>query len=279
MPNDPKSIRLDELNYTDLGDSFQDMKERARTKGFNFPYLFDGATQATSIAYGPQATPHVFIFDQERILRFSGRIDDLEKPGGKPNHFDTRDALDQLLKGEQPTIATTKVFGCSIKWAEKSNWIDQAKINWSKEPVTIDTIGVYGIKNLIKNKSDKLRVINVWATWCGPCVSEFPDFVTINRMYRSRDFEWVTISADNFSKQPRVLKFLQKQQASGTNFLFNSEDIYQLIEAIDPRWQGAIPYTIIVEPGGKVLYAQQGVIDPSEIKKIVVESKAMGRFY
>ncbi len=279
MPNDPKSIRLDELNYTDLGDSFQDMKERARTKGFNFPYLFDGATQATSIAYGPQATPHVFIFDQERILRFSGRIDDLEKPGGKPNHFDTRDALDQLLKGEQPTVATTKVFGCSIKWAEKSNWIDQAKINWSKEPVTIDTIGVYGIKNLIKNKSDKLRVINVWATWCGPCVSEFPDFVTINRMYRSRDFEWVTISADNFSKQPRVLKFLQKQQASGTNFLFNSEDIYQLIEAIDPRWLGAIPYTIIVEPGGKVLYAQQGVIDPSEIKKIVVESKAIGRFY
>ena len=183
------------------------------------------------------------------------------------------------MKGEQPTVATTKVFGCSIKWAEKSNWIDQAKINWSKEPVTIDTIAVYGIKNLIKNKSDKLRVINVWATWCGPCVSEFPDFVTINRMYRSRDFEWVTISADNFSKQPRVLKFLQKQQASGTNFLFNSEDIYQLIEAIDPRWQGAIPYTIIVEPGGKVLYAQQGVIDPSEIKKIVVESKAIGRFY
>ncbi|MEI8075876.1 MAG: redoxin family protein [Bacteroidota bacterium] len=279
MPNDPKSIRLDELNYTDVGDSFQDMKIRAKTKGFNFPYLFDGDSQATSKAYGPVATPHVFIFDQNRVLRYSGRIDDLEKPTATPHHFDTRDALDKLLIGEQPTVATTKVFGCSIKWAEKSNWIDLAKINWAKEPVTIDTIGVYGIQKLIKNKTDKLRVINVWATWCGPCVSEFPDFITINRMYRSRDFEWVTISADEPNKQTKVLKFLQKQQASATNYIFNSEDKYQLIEAIDPKWQGAIPYTLVVEPSGKILYAQQGVIDPAELKKIIVESAAIGRYY
>lgn len=279
MPNDPKSIRLDELNYTDLGDSFQEMKIRAKAKGFNFPYLYDGDTQATSKAYGPAATPHVFIFDQNRVLRFSGRIDDLEKPSGKPNHFDTREALDKLLIGEQPTAATTKVFGCSIKWAEKSNWINQAKINWAKEPVTIDTIGVHGIKKLLLNNTEKLRVINVWATWCGPCVSEFPDFITINRMYRSRDFEWVTISADEPNKQAKVLKFLQKQQASATNYIFNNEDKYQLIEAIDPKWQGAIPYTIVVEPGGKILYAQQGVIDPAELKKIIVESSVIGRYY
>jgi thiol-disulfide isomerase/thioredoxin len=279
MPNDPKSIRLDELNYTDLGDSFLEMKIRAKTKGFNFPYLYDGDTQATSKAYGPAATPHVFIFDQNRVLRYSGRIDDKEKPTANPNHFDTREALEKLLIGEQPTVSTAKVFGCSIKWAEKSNWIDQAKINWAKEPVTIDTIGVQGIHKLILNNTDKLRVINVWATWCGPCVSEFPDFISINRMYRSRDFEWVTISADEPTIKSKVLKFLQKQQASATNYLFNSEDKYQLIEAIDPKWQGAIPYTIVVEPGGKILYAQQGVIDPAELKKIIVESSVIGRYY
>ena len=136
-----------------------------------------------------------------------------------------------------------------------------------------------GIHKLLLNGSDRLRVINVWATWCGPCVSEFPDFITINRMYRSRDFEWVTISADEPNVKAKVLKFLQKQQASATNYLFNSEDKYQLIEAIDPKWQGAIPYTIIVEPGGKILYAQQGVIDPAEIKKIIVESSVIGRYY
>lgn len=279
MPNDPKSIRLDELNYTDMGDSFEEMKIRAKNKRFNFPYLFDGATQAASIAYGPVATPHVFIFDQERKLRYSGRIDDLEKPGAKPASFDTRNAIDALLRGEQVPVATTKVFGCSIKWAEKSNWIDQAKINWAQEPVKLDTIGVDGIKKLLQNPSDKLRVINVWATWCGPCVAEFPDFITINRMYRSRDFEWVSISADEPSKSNKVLKFLQKQQASATNYIFNDSNKYKLIDAIDPKWEGAIPYTVVVEPGGKIVYARQGAIDPAELKKIIVESPVIGRFY
>ena len=279
MPNDPKSIRLDELNYTDLGDSFQEMKGRSKNKGFNFPYLFDGDKQTVSNAYGPIATPHVFIFDEARKLRYSGRIDDVEKPTGSPNSFDTRNALDALLRGVALPVETTKVFGCSIKWAEKSNWIDQARINWAKESVSIDTIGVYGIKKMLQNSSDKLRVINIWATWCGPCVQEFPDFVTINRMYRSRDFEWVTISADEPGIQNKVLKFLQKQQASSTNFIFNDPNKYKLLDAVDPKWQGAIPYTIVVEPGGNIIYARQGAIDPASLKKIIVESRFIGRVY
>src|SRR5580700_10199069 len=74
MPNDPKSIRLDELGYTDMGDSYREMKIRAKEKHFNFPYLYDGQTETTSKKYGPSATPHVFIFDRQRKLRYSGRI-------------------------------------------------------------------------------------------------------------------------------------------------------------------------------------------------------------
>jgi thiol-disulfide isomerase/thioredoxin len=148
-----------------------------------------------------------------------------------------------------------------------------ASVNLSdKEPrpaISIDTIGVFGIKNLIKNKSEKLRVINVWATWCGPCVSEFSDFVKLNQKFRDRNFEWVTISADPPKKQSKVLKFLQKKQAIGTNYIFNSEDLIQLIETVDSRWRGLIPYTMIVAPGGKIIYAQEGVINPMEINNII----------
>jgi thiol-disulfide isomerase/thioredoxin len=144
------------------------------------------------------------------------------------------------------------------------------KLNSSQpQIVSIDSIGVFGIRNLIKNTSAKLRVINIWATWCGPCVSEFPDFVKINKKFRDRNFEWVTLSADPPNKQSKVLKFLQKKQGIGTNYIFNSEDLYQLIETVDPRWRGAIPYTLIVAPGGKILYAQPGVIDPVEITEII----------
>jgi peroxiredoxin len=278
-PNDPDAIRLDELGYTDLSDTYAEMKLRHKQKKFNFPYLYDGKTQATSKAYGPIATPHVFIFDKERILRFQGRIDDVENPTKSPNTFDTRAALDELLANKEVTHPTTKVFGCSIKWASKEKWLTEYQEKWAAEPVSLETIDETGIKDLLKNNSDKLRLINVWATWCGPCVTEFPDFITINRMYRGRDFEFVSISADNPLQKDKALKFLKTSQASGKNYIFNTDDKYKLIEAIDPKWQGAIPYTLLIEPGGKIVYAKWGRIDVPEMKKTIVENFLIGRYY
>ena len=77
-PNNPAALSLDELRYTDLNDSLEDMKIRARERQFNFPYLYDGEQQKAAHAYGCLATPHVFIFDAERKLRYQGRIDDSE---------------------------------------------------------------------------------------------------------------------------------------------------------------------------------------------------------
>jgi len=279
MPNDPKSINLDELGYTDIGDSFEEMKFRAEKKQFNFPYLYDGDKEIVSKAYGPAATPHVFVFDKERKLRYCGRIDDVEKPSGTPKHFDTRNAIDALLNNQAVPVKTTKVFGCSIKWAEKSNWINKAKEEWAKEPVHLDTIDEAGLKNLVKNSSDKLRLINVWATWCGPCVTEFPEFITINRMYRKRDFEFISLSADDPVKRNKALQFLVKEQASNTNYISILDDKYKMIEAIDSNWQGALPYTILIEPGGKIVYSKQGAIDPEEMKRVIVDNPLIGRYY
>jgi thiol-disulfide isomerase/thioredoxin len=278
-PNDPKSVRLDELGYSDMGDSFAEMKVRARQKKYNFPYLYDGDTEKTSKAYGPVATPHVFIFDKDRKLRYQGRIDDVEKPTGTPKNLDTRNAIEALLANKEVPVATTKVFGCSVKWASKSDWMAKAKEEWAKEPVEINMIDEAGIKELVQNKSDKLRLINVWATWCGPCVTEFPSFIEMNRMYKGRDFELITVSADNPENKDKALKFLKKSQASVNNYLFSLDDKYKLIEAIDPKWQGALPYTMLVEPGGKIVYAKQGIIDPKEIKKLIVENRMIGRYY
>jgi thiol-disulfide isomerase/thioredoxin len=279
MPNDPNSITLNELDYTDMSDSFEEMKLRAKQKKFNFPYLYDGKTQAASKAYGPAATPHVFIFDKQRKLRYQGRIDDMEKPSKTPTSFDTRVAIDELLRNKEITHTTTKVFGCSIKWAEKNTLVKQSYEKWAKEPVTLDTITEAGIKELVKNNGDKLRLINIWATWCGPCVKEFSEFITIHRMYRSRDFEFISISADDPAVKNKVYKFLQTKQASCINYLFNIDNKYKLIEAVDPNWQGALPYTILVEPGGKIVYAKQGAIDAAEMKKMIVDNPLIGRFY
>lgn len=277
--NDPKAIRLDELGYTDLSDTYEEMKVRAKDMAYNFPYLFDGDDQKTALAYGPVATPHIFVFDKARKLQYHGRIDDVEKPTSPPKNLDAKNAIEALLANKPVPVPSTKTFGCSMKWISKEDGVQKEKAGWAKEPVTLETIDEAGLKELISNKSDKLRLINVWATWCGPCVTEFPDFMTMHHMYRGRDFEFVSVSADNPDKKEKALKFLQGKFASNKNYIFNVEDKYKLIEAIDPKWQGALPYTILVEPGGKIVYAQQGPIDPHKMKKIVVENKYVGRYY
>jgi hypothetical protein len=98
-------------------------------------------------------------------------------------------------------------------------------------------------------------------------------------MYRKRDFEFISISADEMVKENKALQYLQKQQASSINYIFSGESKYKLIEAIDPKWQGALPYTLLVEPGGKIVFAKEGIIDPAELKKAIVEDKYIGRYY
>jgi peroxiredoxin len=279
MPNDPNAVRLDELGYTDMADSYDEMKRRAKEKKYNFPYLYDGKTQSTAKAYGPVATPHVFIFDKDRKLRYQGRIDDVEKPTKTPNSFDTRAAIEDLLHNKEVAVPSTKVFGCSIKWGEKEASTKKENEEWAKMPVNLEMIDEAGIRDLIHNTSDKVRLINVWATWCGPCVTEFPDFVIINRMYRQRDFEFISISADDPTKKEKVLSFLKDKHASNKNYLFSVDDKYKLIEAVDPNWQGALPYTILVEPGGKIVYGKEGKINPAEMKKLIVDNPSIGRYY
>ncbi|MHC4693344.1 MAG: redoxin domain-containing protein [Planctomycetota bacterium] len=275
-PNDPKAVRLDELGYSDLSDSLAEMKIRAKDKKFNFPYLYDGDVQKVSHAYGPVTTPHVFIFDKERKLRYVGRIDDSEKPK-RVKSRDTHNAIEALLAGKEVPVKKTRTFGCSIKWSNKRGSVQKAFEKWAKEAVNVKMIDADGIRKLVKNDSKKLRLFNVWATWCGPCVVEFDELVSINRMYRGRDFEMITLSADSPARKDKVLSFLKKKQASCNNYLFNSENKYELMGAVDTISPGGIPYTIVVKPGGKVIYRRLGLINPLELKKVIVEY--LGRTY
>jgi thiol-disulfide isomerase/thioredoxin len=277
-PNDATNgVRPDELGYTDLSDSLDEMKIRAEHKQFNFPYLFGGGDlEAASRAYGPVATPHAFIFDASRKLRYSGRIDDSER-----EQFvrvqDVRNVLDALLADKEPPVTQTKVFGCSTKWASKAGGLSNYWARIKAEPVAVEPVNEDGLRSLRmndsgKNDKAKLRLVSFWATWCGPCITEFPDLMMINRMYRQRDFELVTVAAQFPDEKEEVLKFLQKHHASNKNLIFGGTDKYKLIEAFDPKWNGSLPYTLLIDPAGEILYRKEGPFDALELKRTIVKT-------
>ncbi len=272
MPNDPRSVRLDELGWSDLSDTFAEMKLRAKYRQFNFPYLYDGETEGVSRQYGPVATPHVFVFDAERKLRYVGAIDNSERIQHVTKNY-LRDALDSLLAGKEPPVAQTKAVGCSIKWAGKEDLVKAYLEKLDEEPVSVSKVDTAALRDLRKNDSGKFRLINFWATWCAPCVAEFEEFVTVNRMYRHRDFELVTVSINQPDEEKQVLEFLKKQHASNRNLLFASADRDLLMGAFDPKWQGAVPYTVLLDPEGTVIYREVGSADILAVKRAI--QKAM----
>lgn len=274
-PNDATAVRLDELGYTDLGDSFQDMKVRARDHKYPYPYLYDGETQATSVAYGALATPHVFVFDADRRLRYVGRFDDSEVKTVKSH--DAINAVEALLAGKPVPVEKTRVFGCSTKWADKRKSAEESLAKWDAEPVAIEPITDEGLATLVKNDTNQYLLVNVWATWCGPCVQELPDFVTMNRMYRKRPFRLVTISMDEPEKRDEALKVLTENHVSAKNYLMQTKDRDKFAETLDREWPGPLPHTVLIAPGGKVVYRRTGAIDPLEVKRAIVEK--VGRTY
>jgi thiol-disulfide isomerase/thioredoxin len=274
-PNDPLAVRLDELGYTDVGDSFEDMKLRAKERQFAFPYLYDGETQRTSLAYGVLATPQVYVFDQARKLRYVGRIDDSDIK--TVTSHDTRNAIDALLAGRSVPAERTRVFGCSTKWSDKREDARKSLEKWDQEKVELADLDEAGLTKLIKNDTNKLLVINVWATYCGPCVTELPELVTMNRMYRRRDFQLVTICMDEPEQREAALRMLRDKHVALTNYISTIPSKDRLADVLDKEWQGPLPHTVIIAPGGKVLHRFGGPITPLEVRRAIVDY--LGRTY
>ena len=123
----PRGVAMAAINSNETvghpGDSFEHMVQRAKDKHFQFAYLRDD-TQEVALAYGALRTPHFYVFDQDRKLRYTGRMDDNPRNPGKETTHELRDAVDALLAGKQPAVPVTNPIGCNVKWSGKErHWM------------------------------------------------------------------------------------------------------------------------------------------------------------
>ena len=292
-PNHPDGLSIDELGFSEYGDGFEDMKIYAADEGFDFPYLYDGETQAVAKAYGCLATPHVFIFDADRRLRYKGRFDD--SPYAEASTVkspDARNAVEALLAGRPVPVEITKPHGCSTKWISKKAGIARQTEAWDRTPVDLETIDAAGVAALRKGGTKNIRLYNVWATWCVPCVAEFPDLVATSRRFDMRNFEFISISMDNPRDTAKAKEFLErngaglsrrlqksvKEEGRTTNsYLFTGGSMEDLMKVLDPEWPGGIPHTVLVDADGNFLWRHSGQVDGEELRDKILGY--LGNYY
>ena len=116
----PRGVTMVAINSNETAnhpsDSFEHMVQRAREKKFPFVYLRD-ETQDVAMAYGALRTPHFYVFDHDRLLRYTGRMDDNPKVAAAAKTHELRDAVDALLARDTPPVQVTNPIGCNVKWA------------------------------------------------------------------------------------------------------------------------------------------------------------------
>ncbi len=127
----------------------------------------------------------------------------------------------------------------------------------SISPPKVTQIDEQGLKDLLK-PNGKPVLINFWATWCGPCREEFPDLVTIGDDYKEK-IDLLTVSLDEPSGiDGEVAKFLGDMRSASPAYLLKTADQGEAIEIVSSEWQGALPFTILLDAQGERIYSKQG---------------------
>jgi thiol-disulfide isomerase/thioredoxin len=118
---------------------------------------------------------------------------------------------------------------------------------------------VADVQKRIKDPGARAVLVNVWATWCEPCVKEMPDILRAYRANQARGLRLVLVSADAKANQPKAQKFLAGLGVDFPSYLKTGDDM-QFIDGLDPKWDGTLPASVLFDGKGNRLHLWSGTV-------------------
>jgi len=129
-----------------------------------------------------------------------------------------------------------------------------------------------GIHRAVRAERGRAVVVNFWATWCEPCIKEFPDLVALAR--ERKDIRLISVSIDDPGDRAAVEQFLQKQKPSFPVYLKAAGPDEAFINGVDPKWTGAVPLTIVFDAEGKKAGLLEGEVSREKLESMLSGVKA-----
>lgn len=236
-PDSDAATRDDDLSYSDVGESLDDMKTRAAFAHVTYPYLSDGATQQAARAFRITTTPQVFVFDRARTLRYAGA------PG------DTRAAVDAVLTGRPAPTAHETTAGCPVLWQSDTARVADERKAIAAGPVSVDAAGPDVLAALRKNGTGGPLLVNFWATWCGPCRMIMPELDRLNTQFHAQGLTVVGLAQE---PEGDILRHLARSPVGYTV----ARDIGHTMSTYGVH---AIPMLVVVDRRGHVARVFTGI--------------------
>jgi peroxiredoxin len=237
-----------------------EIKAHAAKNNLTFTILKDQGNQVAD-AYGAQRTPEIFVIDNEGLLRYHGRIDN-SREVRRVNRQDLRAALNELIEGKAVSVTEGKAFGCPIKRSQDAKKIKAGSTGAKSIEPKIAMLKPADFNKYKDAAKGKVLVVNFWATWCGPCIAEFPELVAIDAKYRDKGVQLAGISVDEVADiKGKVIPFIKEQKAAFDILVQDSDDPEEIINLIDKNWQGTLPTTFVFDKQGAIAYTRYGILD------------------
>ena len=272
QPNSAKALRLDEMGYTDLGDSLDDMKTRAAHRQFNFPFLYDGDTQETSRKYGPTATPHVFVFDKARRLRYQGRVDSNPREA-YAKVPDTRLRDRRAAGGHRPPgreDADRGLLGevaLEVDAARRRAEGDRAGGGAAREDRRRGHHGAAAERHRQDDPGELLgNVVRAVHGRVPRAADDLPDVpqAPVRSGHRRHQLPG---RGEGRAALPRIAARLVAQLSCRRRWIRTSSS-----RPSTPSGTVRVPFSMLIAPGGKVLMKTSGVIEPLKTRRAILAS-------
>lgn len=138
----------------------------------------------------------------------------------------------------------------------------------------IEKIGIPELEKILASQPDELHVVNFWATWCPPCVTELPYFEKLAREFHGKGVKFILISLDFPSQiETKLIPFLEKNKISAEVKVMTNLDYNSWIEKVDEAWQGNIPVTLFFNNATKKRYFHPSELTEKELRDLITKHK------